>query len=270
MAEYGTYADLAILKAEMLATDTDDDAVMLRKLEDASRQVDDHCGRHFYVVTATRYYSPEGAAEFICPDDILGITSLLGDEDDDRTWGDIWTASDYELYPFNRYPKWKILRRSDGDYSFLPGASRLKIVGRFGYGDGFSASPYKASGATVTVATTAGTTVTASSGGAFAVGNTILAGTEQMYVQAISGNNLTAVRGANGTTAAIQAAAAASIAVYPDQVRDATLLQAMKLYRRKETPGGVISSGEFGVRIYADLDMDQKRMLSRFRKVGLA
>lgn len=270
MAEYGTYCDLTIMKAEMLATDTDDDAVMLRKLEDASRLVDDHCGRHFYAVTATRYYSPDRAAEFICPDDILEVTNLYSDPDNDRTFGDTWALTDHELYPFNSYPKWRVLRRPDGDYSFLPGASRLKIVGRFGYGDGFSASPYRASGATVTVATAAGTTVATSSGAAFAVGNTILAGTEQMYIQAIASNNLTVVRGVNGTTAAIQAAAAASIAVYPPQVRDVTLTRAMKLYRRKETPGGIISAGEFQTRIYSDLDTDEKRMLFRFKKVGLA
>ncbi len=272
MGEYGTYADVAELKSrlDMDAADTDHDARLLEALEDASRQVDAYCRRHFYVVSATRFYSPTKGREFLFPDDVLQITALYGDRDNKRTWLDVWTADDYELYPYNRFPKWAIRRRPGGSYSFPIGESRLKVVGLFGFGDGESATPYRAAGSTVTVATTDGTAVTASSGAAFKVGNTVLAGSEQMYVTGISGNTLTVVRGVNGTTTAVHAAATAYIYRYPLEVRTVTLLRAQKSYRRDDAPGGTANSGEFATKIYADLDRDEQRRLHHLRRQRVA
>lgn len=273
MAEYGTYCDLDALKDQMENSDeleATDDAILIGKLEEASREIDRSCGRHFYIVSATRFYSPTNTGEFICPNDILSLSAIYGDKDNDRTWLDEWTASDYELYPFNRYPKWKILRRPDGDYSFLIGASRLKLVGQFGYGDG-SSDPTKAAGSTVTVATTTGTTVSAQDGTKFQIGNTVKAGSEQLYVTGISANNLTVVRGVNGTTAAIHAAVAAYIYQYPTAVKAITRELALKLYRAKDVPQGSAGSSEFGpARVYTDLDRDQVRRLGDYRRQRVA
>lgn len=273
MAERGTYCDLTTLKneiensSELVAAD---DAVLLDKLEVASRMVDDFCRRHFYIVSGTRYYSPASTGEFLCPDDILSLSAIYGDKDNDRTWGDTWAASDYELYPFNEYPRWKILRRPDGDYSFLIGNSRLKLVGEFGHGDG-SADPTRDSGTDTAEALDATETgVDVVDGTKLKVGYTIKVESEQMYVTAVASNTATVERGVNGTTAATHTTGKdVRIYQYPNRIVQVTKIRALKLWRRKDVPGGVAGPTDFGpgtMRIYVDLDRDEQGMIARFRK----
>ncbi len=270
MAIYGTYASLSELRAAAGitgTTDTTDDAALLRKAEAVSRWIDGECRRHFYVLTATRTFSPVSSSRLLLPCDLLSITTLKTDEDDDYDYDYTWTTDDYHLLPSNDWPKWELRVKPNGSYSFPVGDDTVQIAGQWGHGDGFSASPWESSGATVTVATTTGTAVTASNGAAFGAGQTILAGSEQMYITMVSGNNLTVKRGVNGTTAAIQAAAPASIALYPDCVREACVIQGSRLWRRKEAPFGVTGSGEFGTTNIVRLDPDVKLLLQDVKLV---
>jgi len=250
MAEYGSYTRLDLLKAELHigTTDEADDANLLRCIERASRQIDDHCRRHFYAVTETRYYSPVSS---VClrVDDLLSVTSLATDEDDDRDYDYTWAATDYDLIPDNGFPKWRIETTPLGSYRFPVARRSVKIVGLFGYGDGYSATPYIATGATVTIANTTSTTVTVSDDSLVFAGDTLLAGTEQMYVTQVTAgatDSVTVVRGVNGTTAAIQAAAAASRYLYPQPIVNACTRLAARLFRMQAAPFGVEGTGEFG------------------------
>ena len=56
----------------------------------------------------------------------------------------------------------------------------------------------------------------------------------------------------------------------PDQVVEATLLRAVALFKRKETPYGVAEFGEFGPVRITRADPDVVDLLSPFRKVVLA
>jgi len=289
---YGTYADVTALKYVLdpssgVTWSAAETARMLAVLEAVSRLIDAHTRRRFFVETATKYYDgtvgvgrvvdmySERLTEYesrLYVDDLLAVSSIAMDSDGDAAWEDVLAATDYVLYPYNSYPKSRIdLDLRQGDYSYwVRGQQAIKIVGQWGYGDGESASPYKAAGATITVATAGGTTLTASDGTKFAVGQTILMGAEQAYITAISGNNLTAVRGVNGTTAAVQAAATAYVWCYPPMVQEAALIQAARIWKRKDTPLGVagdVALGEMRMGItIPTLDPDVKKLLESFNR----
>lgn len=239
MADYGTYASLTDLKALLKITDTTDDAELLRHLVVASRAIDRHCNRWFYVKTDTRYPVAMGGRRLNLGADLLAVTTLKMDVDLDATYENTLATTDYALFPYadNEYPKLQVeIDQRQGNYFYWPrGLKSVQVVGTWGYGDGVRAAPFDPTGATATVATASGTTLTVSTVTPFEVGQTILAGSEQMYVTALGTLQLTVVRGVNGTTAAIQAAAAVSIAAYPAPVVEACMIEAARLWKRKDS-----------------------------------
>lgn len=245
----GTYASRTSLKAHMgiATTDTADDATLLSKLEAASRFIDGPygCNRHFYVKTATRTFTSQFTNKLLLDYDLLSITSLKHDSDTDWDYDYTWAATDYHLYPFNEYPKTKIMTKSGGDYSFPSQEEGVQIAGLWGYGTGDTATPYTDSGTNTAEELDASETgVDVGDGTALAVGQTILVESEQMYITAISTNTLTVVRGVNGTTAATHATSKdVYIYQYPPQITEACVLLAVKLFRLKDAPYGVIGSG---------------------------
>ena len=85
-----------------------------------------------------------------------------------------------------------------------------------------------------------------SSGATTYAGHTILVDTEQMYVESVSSNTLTVVRGVNGTTAATHSGGAAYYKyIYPSDVVDATLAIARNRWRSRDAgTAQIIGSGD--------------------------
>jgi len=239
MADYGAYASLTELKRLLKIADTSDDVSLLRLLGMASRAIDRHCNRWFYAKTDTRYPTAMGGTCLNTGADLLSVTTLKMDVDRDATFEATLAATDYALYPYSDgdYPKLQVdLDTRQGDYTYWPrGLKSVEIAGVWGYGDGHRASPFDPLGITGTVATTAGTTLTVSATTGLEAGQNILIGTEQMYVTAIGTLQATVVRGINGTTAAIQAGAAISVAAYPEPVIEACMIEATRLWKRKDS-----------------------------------
>jgi len=279
---YFSYADLTEMKSRVGATDTDDDTELRRNLESASEFINDFCRRHFYVETATRYFDGRAGLQTVLDryteevtkytsdlwiDDLLSVDTISMDSDHDGDWEDELVRTDYILWPWNDWPKTRIdLDLRQGDYYYwAAGQQAIAIAGEWGYGDGRSATPYASSGGTVTVANASSTSVTASDGDLFAICQTILAGSEQMYITGISADTLTVVRGVNGTTAAAQNAATAYIYRYPYRVTEACLLQAFRWYKRADAPFGVAGPNVFGTQVLlSQLDPDVKAALQPF------
>ena len=99
--------------------------------------IDNHTGRRFYAETGTRYYAPISIDE-VYTDDIISVTSLKTDDDNDGTFETTWSASDYHLMPFNAgkngHPYTRIETSGYGSYSFPVGTKKaVQIVGSFGY-----------------------------------------------------------------------------------------------------------------------------------------
>lgn len=225
------------IKNELNETSTDAtrDAILMQLMEDMSRKIDSALrGRFFYVRSATKYFDVVDPCSVLI-DDCLSISALTGDSEGDGTFdGTTYTqgdAGDYLLWPDDVWPKMMLTPAASPDYYFTRGKRFLKAVGLWGYGDGESATPYKSSGLTGTVATTTGITLTASADASTAIypGQTILVESEQMYVTAVSTTSITVERGVNGTAAATHSAAAIYIYKYPRPVSR----KAMDLVKRE-------------------------------------
>lgn len=254
------YCGLTDLKTRIGLTGTSRDTDSLFCIEAASRAIDDYCGRTFYAETAARYFTPHSAQECFI-DDLLSASAVVTDSEDDGTYdGESWTegiAEDYILEPQNQYPRWKFTVNSKtGLYVLASVGNYLKITGQWGYGDGLRASPWDATGLTLTVATSNGTSGTLSAAGSIQAGQTILCETEQIYISAISSTTITMVRGVNGTTAAAHSIKAISTASYPARLSHACSVIAGQFYRDLE--GSVMSREMLGDYSYGRLTGDER------------
>ena len=220
--------------------------VALRQLlERTSRAVDRACNRHFYLLQVTRVFDG-GGSELNVPDLVSVDTDGLKTDDDlDRTHETTWARADYLLAPANADPSTagnpmsrpytQVLVDTDaGSKGAFPGGMRaVQIAGRWGYwhhsaasGDTVQDNPLSASATSVNV----------SSGENFSVAQTLLIESEQLYITAISVNVLTVQRGVNGTVAASHVQSTPiSIFEYPAEVVQATLMQAARWWRRKDS-----------------------------------
>lgn len=286
------YADLVLLKKRLSISDTVDDASLLTLLEAASRAIDEHCGRRFYAKTETKYLDGEAYTQPIIDryteqlvsyavglkvPDLLSVNTLKLDSDRDAVYEDALALTDYVLYPYEDYPKTRIdLDQRQGDYTYWPrGQKAIEIAGLWGHGDGKSATPYKVSGATITVADGTTTTISVSDASLLAAGQTILVEAEQIYIRQLTeagaADSALVWRGVNGTTGAAHTAKAASIYQYPAQVIEAVVLTASRLWRRKDSSyATVIASPEIGaMEIYRGIDPDVQELLRPFTKMWM-
>ena len=276
-----SYATLTQLKSMLSNTVTTNDTDLLEKLEAASLQIDDTCHRYFNTFEGTQYF--DGAARVLNMDiDILSVSSILLDQDGSQTYSTTLATSDYILYPINGqqlYPKYLIkltINASVGSFAsgILAGVS---ITGIFGYGTGLNATPYADSGAVVAAGNLSAAALThtlaAGKGALFAAGMTLRIDTEQLYVTGVSTDTLTFVRGVNGTTAAAHTAGAVlNTYSYPGPIVEATLLQAARDFKRRESPvQATAGSAETGmVPVYKGTDPDVTDKLKRYikKKIG--
>ena len=146
MAITNGYTTLNDVKAALNLEDSMDNAALEVAIATASRQIDDYCGRFFYKdgtveAPATRYYTPTDY--WILPvDDFVTLSEIATDDNFDRTYGTVWTATDSMLEPVNNPSRgWPLTRLlAVGSYVFpfnLPQSVRVKGV------FGWSAVPYE-------------------------------------------------------------------------------------------------------------------------------
>lgn len=132
------YCTLAELKTRLRITDTTDDTVLEGVVQAVSRQVDTYCKRRFYKDTAAqaRYYRAKDANQ-IRVDDLVSVSELAIDEDGERTYGEVWTTADYDLWPYNaaadNEPYLWIETTDSGDYCFPTTGKGVRVTGVFGW-----------------------------------------------------------------------------------------------------------------------------------------
>lgn len=232
------YATLTALKSALNVTSTARDSLYLEHLAAASRRIEQHCGRVFYVSNGVRYFNaPCGDLAWL--DDFCSLSALAMDSELDGTFdGETWTeGDDWVAFPYNSFPKFGVELHINGDYTFVQARRYIKATGLWGYGDGLSANPWDAKSITGTVASTDGTTLTLSADGTVQAGHTILIGSEQMYVESLGTLSAVVRRGVNGTTAAVHASAAVSLAKYPVAVTRACVTLAISGLSREGKAG---------------------------------
>jgi hypothetical protein len=110
------YAKLSDLKGRLGVTNNEHDARFTTALMVASAGVDGFCHRQFNLAgsATARKYRP-GAHQLCVVDDFVSISSLATDESNVGSFGTVWSATDYELYPLNGvvdgvpgFPFWRI------------------------------------------------------------------------------------------------------------------------------------------------------------------
>lgn len=134
---YTTLADIKTYK-RITSTDTTDDGVLERMIENASRFVDGETWTRFYTTSAdeTRVYTAR-LPERVYTDDIIAITSVKLDQDGDRTYEVTLAATDYDAMPNNYAARGEPIRWLQttplGNYSFTTQPRGIQIVGTFGF-----------------------------------------------------------------------------------------------------------------------------------------
>ena len=263
----GSYLSLDALKSGS-ALDihgADQDARLLSVLEAASRLVDRYCNRHFFELSAVRSFDGTGAPRLHIPD-LIGVDSpgLRTDDDADGLFETAWAPSEYLLLPSNADPE-TAGNPLSRPYTAVEAAGKkrlhkgrkIEITGRWGWWRHLRRAPESLSSAVNTVATS----VAVSGGPGVEAGHTLLVDSEQLYVRGRSGNSLAVERGVNGTVpAAHEAGAAVWIYEYPAPVAEATLLQAVRLWRAPNRTAGGAGGG---------LDPEARLLLSGYRKPAL-
>lgn len=235
------YNDLVTIKADLGITGTTDDSRLLAYLEGASRVIDRFCNGHFYIKSETQYYDGIVPLQI---NDLLSIDTngLTTDEDGDATFENTFATTDYILYPLNTFPKTKIELSADSDYgNFGYPKKGCSIAGKWGYGDGISATPYTDSGdSTGDNLSDTATTCDVTDADTFSPGQTILLSSEQCYISGYDTTNdtITIVRGVNGTTAVgHNAGTGIYIYDYPADIEQACLALAETAYDTRKTHG---------------------------------
>jgi hypothetical protein len=188
------YASQALLKSAlgMASTDTTRDDLLNQALSGASRSVEEHCERRFYLDAAATARTYRTKGRVICQrdgsqrlrvDDIGSTTGLVVEVGDGTTWTVIATA-DYETFPDNALARQRAITAIvDPDSTTFSDNRRARVTARWGW------------------------------------------------------------------------------PAIPSQVEQATLIQAERLYRRKDSPQGVMGSPEWGLVRVPNLDPDVKALL---------
>ena len=129
-----TYATLAELQEQANVSDNIDNAVLTRALNAAIESIDDHCNRHFRVVspsaTPTQRLYADVVGGRVSIDDARSVTTV---ETRGSRRGD-WTAvdaDDYELRPLNAETDSRPYTRL---VLYVPSAPfQVRVTGRFGW-----------------------------------------------------------------------------------------------------------------------------------------
>ena len=257
------------------------DAELLRLMEEISREAERHCNLVFAAVTDTRYFDGNGCGELWLPPsrgflaaaptafavDLYGRLDYLASP---------VVNTDYFTYPADSTPgdPQPIMRLDVNPWSTLlvrawpRGRRALRITGRFGWSE-----ETEATGVTVNDedgGLDASETAMTVSGAGLQAGDTLLVGSEQIYVSAAAGATstaLTVVRGVNGTTAATHANGAAILRRrYPRPVEQVVLARTIQRFKRQEVGYvSTIANSEIGTfNLYRGTDADFDRALAAY------
>lgn len=259
-------------------TGTSEDTRIRLLLEAVSRQVNRHCRRHFFVLEMARKFNGDGGLTLHVPDLIsIDTSGLKTDDNKDRTFETTWPTTAYLLLPSNSNPTGKTdlsqpyrvievdVDRGTED-CWTKGIETVQVDGKWGWWE-WTVAATETLGADITATATS---ITVSARTDIEAGHTILIGTEQIYVKSYSTNTLTVVRGVNGSTAATATSGAAiSIYQYPDAVREAVIIEAARLWKRRSSGFASViglETGEFAV-VTGGLSSESKMFLSSYRRM---
>lgn len=281
------YVSVEVLKGSLVmpSTATANDTRLRTLAEGIAEQANRWTNRRFDPYIATFYFAGDGSTSMLVPD-LVSISSLKEDSNEDGTFNSSWTSTDYVLLPFNANPTSDYIqrpyteiwvRKATGSQDvFQVGQRNYEIVGTWGYSYVTKDSGRKTSASWDSTATTLDINGSAA---AIEIGWTIKVDNELMYVTSKpgsgTGTNIVVQRAINGSTAATHTATAAiNYVVYPAPVVEACAMQASRIVKRFQSGFvnqlGLPETGEVAVFTPPQgLDADIRAMLAPFRKIGI-
>ena len=270
------YAGPADLKGRLGITDTTRDLVLWHLLHVASRIVEGHCGRDFYVTSGSKRFDVQDR-DRVQVDDLIEIVHVEEDWSGDGDYMRVRSRKDYLLYPLGANPgssngvpyhSLRALRRR-GELCFPVGRAVVQITGRWGYRSHFvSLDAYiNNSGSQLTKASKS---FKVDDDANVRAGQTSLVGNEQMFVRQVGPSVLNVERGLNGTSAvAHDDGSLLKVLAYPAEVVEATLLVAVDRWRRRD---GIARSSDVAAGARDELydpSGDIDRLLGPYRRMGV-
>lgn len=204
------YCRLSHVKADiagMVNQLTSLDDVIVRQVEEVSREFDSETGRQFYSYVATKTLTAISSGRVWLPD-LLTATTIKTDTDQDATYETTLVAADYYLGPENatNEPYRELLVNSTGSVGAWPlFRSGVQVVGLWGYSNETEDTLQQVKDAAGINASV--TTITVTSVADIDPGDTLVIESEQVNVLTLgaAGTTITVTRGINGTTAAAHA-----------------------------------------------------------------
>lgn len=129
----GDYVTVEDFRREIRTSETSDDVLIEELIRQASREIDQFCGRHFYGLVQTRYFDAlhnVDGISLLLDEDLAGVISItLGD-------GTTVAPTEYVMRPLNTTPKVSIKLLASSakwwTYTVDPEAA-IAIDGTWGY-----------------------------------------------------------------------------------------------------------------------------------------
>lgn len=177
------YASLEAVKRAVGIDGSDRDSVVGSHIAAASREIDGVTNRRFIPITATRYYSwaqEDGRRVWILylDEDLLSVSALTKEGDDVTAIAD----TDYFLEPLSLGPPYHRIEIDLASSEFFASKNthqrQIRVTGSWGYGDATVAA-----GALAEADDGTETALEVTDASLIGVGDTILIGTEQMFVE---------------------------------------------------------------------------------------
>lgn len=268
------YAPINELKSRLAVQASEYDNTMWQLLHVASRLIDRHCNRRFYVRTASKRFDVGDVSGFSVTD-LISVNQIVEDWDNDGVYETTRSRSEYLLYPLDAEPETPhgcgFMRIRDNFKrsmrGFPIGRATVQVNARWGFRAHFINS-----GATVTTGGTAlnpaSQSVNITDDTNINAGQTILINNEQMFVRQIAARVLNVARGVNGTIpASHQNSSIIKVLQYPAETTEATLLTAVDRWRRRD--------GFMGGALLADsndlysAESDIAKLLEPYRRITM-
>ena len=269
------YATPTDLKRRIGVADTSHDTTLWHLLNVASRVVEGHCGRNFYVSMESRRFDVRHRLS-VHVSDLIEVAQVVEDWDGDGVYERVRKRAELILYPLDTNPQsqhgkpyhtMRVGRRRSRS-CFPLGKAALKVTGRWGYRshvaslDGYIDN----SG---TALTKASKSIKVDDTRHMQAGQTIVIDNEQMFVRQVGAAVLNVERAVNGTTAVTHDDGSLIKALqFPAEVVEATLLTAVDRWRRRD---GVARTDDVAANASRSLynpSGDVKRLLAPYRLVS--
>ena len=256
------------------------DRRLLSLLEEASRQIDNYCNRHFYVLQATRQFEANwwsaGLQQRLVPD-LVGVDTVrVAPRFDISASEPGWRAALYRLYPLDAAPDqpWgRPYTRLAIEPVCGPPCRRadchalVEVAGRWGYREVVSGTGASVAGGGLAVGDVV---LQVTPDAHIAAGQTLAIGGEQVYATGVDGQRVTVERGINGTVAAVHAVGVAINAYrYPGPVEEACLQLATRLWYSRELEPVVTGRADSRAGDAAGLGREVEALLSAYRKLAV-